>query len=472
MNRRIVELSIIGCAGVILSGCATYTPKPLDTDSLTQGLETPDEPAIQVLVSQLADPVLSSVVIDLSDGVSPDEAAVLSVVLNPSLRARRASRGIASAEVLRAGLLPDPVLSFSADVPSGGATTGANTGTGVGLDWAISDLIDRRARVDAADRNKESVDLEVLWLESLLSIQAKGLVYGVGAGERALSLIDDEIQLLEENVSRVKEALDAGQMTEVDMAAARASRDTAVTQRTTLNELLERARIELATLMGFPPDAGIPVVVSLDDELDDPAGALPDLLKTMESDRLDLLALRRGYDSQEAKVRAAILRQFPRLSIGPRLARDTGNLTTVGIGIGIELPIFNANRGEIAIERATRALLADEYTARVHEARSEVALELNRLVSAQARYATLLKGEQSQVTLVETYRVGLEQGHVDVLSYYQARRDLIELRIIEVQTAAEIQSSRLLIEVLSGERWHSESGDDVIKDDVVKEGAK
>jgi len=467
MNRRIVKLSTIGCAGVILSGCATYTPEPLDTDSLTHELVVPDEPAIQVLVSQLADPVLSSVVIDLSDGVSPDEAAVLSVVLNPSLRAQRASRGIATAEVLNAGLLPDPVLSISADLPSGGATGGANTGTGIGLDWAMSDLIDRQARIDAADRSKESIDLGILWAETLVSINAKGLVYGVEAGERSLSLLDDEIRLLEENVDRVKVALDAGQMTEVDMAAARASRDAAKTQRTTLNEQLERARIDLATLMGFPPDANVRVKVSLNDELDEPAGALSDLLKTMESDRLDLLALRRGYDSQEAKVRAAILRQFPRFSVGPNLARDTGNLTTVGIGIGIELPIFNANRGEIAIERATRALLAAEYTTRVHEARSGLAQELNRLVSAQSRLTTLHSSEQSQAKLVETYRIGLEQGHVDVLSYYQARRDLIEIRIVEVQTAAQIHNSRLLIEVLSGERWQSETGDG-----EVQEGAE
>tara|TARA_R110000744_G_scaffold380529_1_gene501796 strand:+ start:864 stop:2297 length:1434 start_codon:yes stop_codon:yes gene_type:complete len=457
LSRKTTQLLCSGFFAVLCSGCAVYTPKPLSNTLLSDELGTPQEAQIRALVSDLPDPLLSTVVIDLSDGVGPDEAAVISVVLNPSLRAQRRSRGISSAEILNAGLLPDPVFSMSADFPSGGATAGTINAYGVGLDWAISDLITRRARVDAAQLSKGSVDLSILWSESLVSIQAKALVYSVASAQQADTLLSDEVSLLQENVVRIQEALDAGLMTEVDMAAALASHDVALTQRTILKEQLEQAQISLATLMGFPPDADIRVDVSLDDELDEPPSRLTELLKTMESNRLDLLALRQGYESQEAHVRAAILQQFPRLSIGPHFARDTGNLSTVGFGIGIELPIFNRNRGEIALARATRELLADEYAALVHEARSGLAEELNRLRFAQERLGTLRSAELSQETLVETYRLGLDRGLVDVLSYYQARRDMIEIRVAQTQTIADIHRSRLLIEVLSGDRWNLET---------------
>ena len=439
-----------------LSGCTSYSPHPLHKDTLGSALKVPSDDVLQIMASELPDPVLASVAIDLRDGVGPDEAAVLGVLLNPSLRAQRAARGVASAEMLNAGLLPDPTLAVSADYPSGGATTGAVTGVTVGLDWAISSLIDRPARKEAALRAKQAVDLEVLWSESLVAAQARGLVYGLAGARQSLTLLDEEIALLQENVTSVQAALDAGQMTEVDMAAAQASLDTAITQRTFLQEAVNRAGIELATLIGFPPDANLKVDVSLDDELNQSPGSLSDLLATMEQSRFDLLALRRGYDSQEASVRAAILRQFPRLSLGPTVARDTGNLSTVGIGIGLELPLFNANRGEIAIGRATREQLAQEYAARVHDARSGLALALNRLDSAQSRMRSLANAQRSQASLVSTYRIGLEQGHVDVLSYYQARRDLIDTRIASAQVSAEIHASRLMIEVLAGESWHSE----------------
>ena len=134
-----------------------------------------------------------------------------------------------------------------------------------------------------------------------------------------------------------------------------------------------------------------------------------------------------------------------------------GAISSFGVRRFLEIPIFNANRGEIAIARATRNLLAKEYAARVHEARSEIALELNRLKSSQARMRFLRDAVKSQASLVETYRIGLEQGHVDVLSYYQARRDLIETRISLSQTKAEIHASRLRIEALVGEPRHRES---------------
>ena len=452
--RSYLGLFVLGSA--VLTGCATYSPKPLDSDTLGGVLATPGEDTLRVMVSELPDPMLSSVVLDLRDGIGPDEAAVLAVVLNPSLRAQRAARGVASAEMLNAGLLPDPTLSVGAELPSGGATSGTVNGVAVGLDWAISDLIDRPARKEAAQRAREAVDLEILWSESLVAAQARGLVYGLAGARRSLVLLDEEIALLQENVTNVQAALDAGQMTEVDWVAARASLDAAVTQHSVLQEEANRAGIELATLIGFPPDADYRADVSLNDELDDSPGSLEDLLAGMEQHRFDLLALRRGYDSQEASVRAAILRQFPRLSLGPTYARDTGNVSTIGIGIGLELPLFNANRGGIAIARATREQLALEYAARVHDARAGIAHALNRLESAQSRMRSLANTERSQASLVSTYRIGLEQGHVDVLSYYQARRDLIETRIARAQSAAEIHASRLMIEVLAGERWHGE----------------
>lgn len=167
-------LGVFVLGPVLLTGCATHSAKPLDSDTLGGSLAVPGDDVLQIMVSELRDPVLASVAIDLRDGVGPDEAAVLAVVLNPSLRALRAARGVASAEMLNAGLLPGPVLSIGADVPSGGVTAGAVTGVAVGLDWAISDLIDRPARKESAQRASEAVDLEDLWSELLVAADDRG----------------------------------------------------------------------------------------------------------------------------------------------------------------------------------------------------------------------------------------------------------------------------------------------------------
>jgi len=81
-----------------------------------------------------------------------------------------------------------------------------------------------------------------------------------------------------------------------------------------------------------------------------------DLLRKMHElaqRRPDLLALQAGYRSQEARVRAAILGQFASITLGITRARDTGSVSTNGFTIGLTLPLFSGNRGEIKIERAT-----------------------------------------------------------------------------------------------------------------------
>ena len=69
--------------------------------------------------------------LDFDDGLSPDEAAVVAVLLNPALRAARAERGLAAAQLLRAGLLPNPELSGNLEFPI--ATEGEVVGYGVGI---------------------------------------------------------------------------------------------------------------------------------------------------------------------------------------------------------------------------------------------------------------------------------------------------------------------------------------------------
>ena len=111
-----------------------------------------------------------------------------------------------------------------------------------------------------------------------------------------------------------------------------------------------RSYYALFRLLGLPADSQI----RLSKNLSLPARfTLPhtSLLEGLEQRRLDLLALRRGYDSQEEAVRAAVLAQFPRITIGPTISRDTDNLRTTGFGINIELPIFNRQQGKIAVER-------------------------------------------------------------------------------------------------------------------------
>ena len=149
--------------------------------------------------------------------------------------------------------------------------------------------------------------------------------------------------------------------------------------------------------------------------------------------RPDLLALQAGYNSQEADVRKEILKQFPSINIGLTRASDTSGVRTVGLGISISLPLFNGNRGGIAIARATRAELRQAYQARLDKAAGQA----DRVYHE----SDLLEHQLQQVKqrIPELERVatqaerGLKAGDIDAGTYIAVRTQLLNKRAEAIQ---------------------------------------
>lgn len=433
-----------------LGGCASYRAAPIVHDDVQRALTPPDEAALQVSAKALKHPVLPPITLDPSDGLSPDEAAVMAVLVNPRLRAARDARAVADAQIIAAGILPDPTLSLSADVPVGGATAGSSVGVTAGVDWDVSALVGRSAAVDAAHQVRRSVDLDVAWQEWQLAQRARLAVYRRVALAQQLALAAAVHKRQADDLATVKRAADDGLVTALDLAAATAAAHDAEVTVLDLRRQAADAKLALNRLMGLPPDAD--VVIEADTALPTHVD-LPDrasLLAGLEGRRLDLLALRRGYASQEATVRAAILRRFPPLNVGVNVARDTGDLWTAGVGVGIALPIFDGNRGEVAIARATRRQLYDAYVARVFEARADVAALARRIQAIEAQLAAAQAAIPPQQRLVDGYRAAVQGGQADVLSYYQAWRDLTRLKRDVVDLESQLVEARVGLELATG----------------------
>jgi outer membrane protein TolC len=160
--------------------------------------------------------------------------------------------------------------------------------------------------------------------------------------------------------------------------------------------------------------------------------------------------LRRGYDSQEAVVRAAVLEQFPRITIGPTISRDTDNIRTTGFGINIELPIFNRNQGKIAIERATRQKLYDEYVNRVFEAHSDIEQVESGIRFLNGQIAAAQAAEADLQRLVENYRSALAGGRTDALIYYSAWKDLSSAKRQVLDLKGQLAQAVVALELATG----------------------
>src|SRR5574337_343380 len=395
----------IGIA-LVLSGCATYHPLPLGPG---HGASSVDRLSAPTMAMPL--PMLPTHRFDPSDGLDATEVAMLAVVNSPELRLKRDALGIARAQAFAAGLLPDPQLALSADFPRQSGA-GLNTAYSLGLSEDITALLTRSSRKAAARSQASQVNLDLLWAEWQTVAQARLLFDQVSSLRLQQSRLEQEQAALATVSGYIKAALQAGNLT-YDSASAGLNAEADVRKRLADTTIaLHQAQSDLHLLLG--------------------------------------LALPAGYQSQEAKVRSAILAQFPALNIGFNTARDTSAVYTNGLSIGITLPLFDRNRGNIAIERAARQQLHDDYTARVLGTRSDmqrITLDLTTLDSQLATlrtHATQL--DKARVSAARAWRAGT----LDWPTYLAIRSNALgaDLDLLGVQLERARQS--IALEALLG----------------------
>ena len=355
---------------LVSSGCSTYREKPLSPEAVEQALAPPPPSDWQVRIADLHHPRLAAISIDPAGPFSPDQLAVLAVVINPGLRARRAERALAEAQVVQAGILPNPQLSLGTDLAVSSPAGDATRGSSLGLGWDFTSLITRGAKRDAALAHVEQVALDIAWQEWLIAEGTKQAAFRVAGAQQRLALTQALEQVLGAQQQVMSRAFALGMRTRLDEVAAALAAADAHRQTLDAESEIETHRLALNRLLGLPPERAVAVqVVQWPTTIVWP----PRLTEDIQHQRLDLLALRCGYESQEASLRAAVLGQFPRISINLARATDTSKVRTLTLGVAIELPLFDRNQGVIASESATRERLFDEYVERVFAARSDLA---------------------------------------------------------------------------------------------------
>ncbi len=454
MKNNCFLLVVLGLP-LLLAGCATYHPLPLDRKAEQKALAPPDMQAVKVEASRIKHPLLKPVDFDIKDGLSPDEAAILAVLANPELRAVRDQAGLADAQLLQAGLLPNPAFSYSQDIPSGGSDQGTVSGYGTGLDWLVTSLLTHGLLKKSAQEHKEAVDLGVAWQEWQVAEAAKLQVYRLVVGRRELALARKGEESLSGELKALESAAAGGEVPQSDVAAARAAWYQARQMVLDQEQALEQRRQTLNHLLGLPPGDKVPLQKGL--KLPDWT-SLPEaapLVKDLSSRRLDLMALKKGYASQNATLRAAIRNQFPAVVLGLTHLRDTGNVVTTGYAVSIDLPLFDHNQGKIAQERATRRRLYDEYAARLFEARAQVSQVLADMKIVRQRIRAAGRTVPAMEKLAGAYEAAFKTGDVNMMDLTRAQRDMWSARMDALKLRYDLVSLGTALELASGRYFPS-----------------
>ena len=442
ISRGNMPVHFLACVlSVLLTGCAGYE---------TQALK--DHPVAPASLARLmADsrsmpfPVLSAHRFDPSDGLDGIEVAMLAVVNNPDLKIARDDAAVAHAQAFSAGLLPDPQLALSRDL----SNTGSDAAFSFGLSYDINALLLRSSVHGAAQSDARKTDLNLLWQEWQVISQARLLFIKLVQAHKLMAVLDDTQNLFADRVRRTQSALARGLLTSDAVTPNLAALQDVARQVFELKRQISQNTHELNALLGLASGTVLDLRESAGfAEID--AAPVEAALSDLPRRRPDLIALEAGYQAQDQRYRGALLAQFPALNVGLTHARDSSGIYSNAVGITLSLPFLNRNRGNIAIEKATRQKLYDEYQQRLQASRNDV----HRLLAEQA----LNIGQLAQIDIaisdlgasLARSDAAFRANDVDALAYASARAALLAKQVERINLQQAVQEQRIALHTLLG----------------------
>ena len=433
-----VLLCLLAVAAAALGGCSIYRPKPLPWQPSLAAAPTVTVPARDLG----GVPGLRPEPIDPAKGLTETNVAALAVLGNPRLRAVRRQEGVARAQLFAAGLLPDPVLS-------GGITKSPFfTGYGAALTEAVRTLITHGASKAAAKANAQRVHLDVVWQEWQVAARARELYVEARTLRHLRAALGTRRRDLGRLYRRDLAALARHEMTAPQAATDLAAWNAAEGDWRAL-ELRENAnRHALDGLLGLEPSVRLRLRrITRAPVIDD--AQYRSALAQLPRRRPDLLALRAGYRSQEQRLREAILGQFPLLGVGVDKTRSAEEgIQSIGFNVSLTLPIFNRNRGPIAIGRASRAYLHQAYQARLDETVSQVDEIRGAAAIMRRELAHLESRRTARREAAAAARRDLHRGTFSLSDYARVQSGVLSIEAQVIELGASLEQTQAALATL------------------------
>jgi cobalt-zinc-cadmium efflux system outer membrane protein len=437
----------LGMAGITLTSCAIYKPEPLDLAGhhrlwLTRDVES-HEVSEFARVLQTQKPEAAEFA--PADGISLQEAEIVSLFYNRGLRVARAELGVAQADAEYAGLLPDPQLNlsllhvFDSSVePWIAAADAAFTFPLLGnlrIEKARAGAIaeSRLWRVAAQEMSLVH-DVRLLWVEWSANL-AKA------------ELTQDLIVKIDEILSLVDALSQANEIRRTEARLFSIERNSLDIDLHHFTHEAEESKTQIVLMMGLRPEAELALQPGLN-ALTASGGETFDEREARLRDHHPLLAaFRSDHEAAEQKLRLEMRNVWPSVQSGPSFERDEGRNKAGGF-LGFPLPLWNRNQRAIAHANASRNAARVAYESEFERLTGELVLAEHRLEAAQTDFRLL---SENLAPLVDQQileaRTLAELGDFDPLLLLEAlqrgretKLKMIDAQVEVLKATADLQS--------------------------------
>lgn len=351
--------------------------------------------------------------------ITLDEAVRMALQHNHNLLAARTAIEQSRAQEITAGLRPNPALSGSWQSPSLFTPEGASQ-LGVGLSQDF-ELGKRGRRMQAA---RDATDVA----RAQVGDSERGLVFQVASQFINVQLAESTLELSQKNLESFRDAVEisehqygVGGISENDYLKVKLQLLQFETDVQQAQLARAQALADLRQLLGYesvPPDYDVtgpfddqPLTVDLEA-----------LQKLASQNRPDLRAAEKGLAAADSQLALAKANARPDVTLSASYSNSAGTAATI-LGLGIPLPIFDRNQGEIARTQSARTQAQQQHAEVLGQVKTDVkdayeALQTSDRVTRFYQSGYLEVAQKSRDISEYAYR----RGAASLLDFLDAER--------------------------------------------------
>ena len=430
----------------VVGGCASLDPKP---DIERAASTVAERSGVTPTWTEPWEASLTS-----WDGRTPlkvEQALAMALRNNREIRSQVEQIAASRADLVQAGLLPNPVvgltLRFPFDPVSGGSFIGAQVVQSFTALWL------RGGKIRAADARLNQTVLDISDKALRLVAEVKTTHARIAFGQLAVHHADHNLATIQKSIDSLEARVRGGEGTSLDVNRARQQFAKAQAERAIIVRDLAKDRRRMLELIGFASenaewtaevDTSLAAALSLDE-----AAAIT--LAGLQ--RLDVAAARSVAEAQRADLSVEERSRLKDFGLGADFERDVDGKKTIGPVVDVAIPIFDTNEAQIAkagsLARAAFASYEAVSQRAVREARvAWVELDSSSRLVEQYRSTVLALAERN-LTLAEA---SLRSGQADVTVLLEAQREVTDARARLNELERQAAVARIELEYAVGGR--------------------
>lgn len=379
MNTIIIKTIAGGLTALFVAGCANM-PKDAGFDQVQTTIAQRTGHLIQWRGHGMEDAAVESAVNTmLAHELTVDQAVQIALLNNRHLQADFEDLGIAQADLVRAGLLQNPVFAASWRFPDRPPDI---TDAEYSISQNFLDILILPLRKKVARREFDSTRLELTHQVLQLTAQVKTAWYTLAARRQLLGRMKLIVEMNQTAAELAQRQYQAGNTNELGMMGQQALYEQSRIDLAHFESQLSADREQLNRLMGL---WGNQTAWTIADHLPDiPTEEIP--IEHLESlaigNRLDLAAMRNQVIAMgDALAAANAVPFFTTMEIGVSTERDTDGRHVTGPTLSLELPLFDHGQIRDAKSAARLRQMQQRFEAQAIDIRSQVRQARDRLLA-------------------------------------------------------------------------------------------